>query len=120
MSRVLSFAIALAVIASSPHVLAQGHVIMTPQLREANRKFTTYAPFPEYPASARAHRLQGSGMYLLRLRRDGTVERVDIVQSTGHRELDEACLSAYKQWRFRQDFAAKAHKVKMPVTFANP
>jgi TonB family protein len=120
MSRVLSFAIALAVIASSAHVRAQGHVIMTPQLREANRKFTTHAPFPEYPRSARAHRLQGSGIYLLHLRGDGTVERVDIVQSTGHRELDEACLSAYKQWRFRQNFAAKTHRVKMPVTFTLP
>jgi TonB family protein len=120
MSRALSLAIALAIVASSPHALAQGHVVMTPALLEANRKFTTYAPFPDYPASARAHHLQGSGMYLLQVRRDGTLERVDIVQSTGHRELDEACISAYKQWRFRHDFAAKAHKVKIPVTFANP
>ena len=59
-------------------------------------------------------------MYLLHVRRDGTVQRVDIVQSTGHRELDEACVAAYKQRRFRQNFAAKARKVKIPVTFANP
>jgi TonB family protein len=120
MPRVLSFVIAVAMIGSSPHAIAQGHVVMTPALIEANRKFTTYAPFPDYPRSARARHLQGSGMYLLHLRRDGTVERVDVVQSTGHGELDKACISAYKHWRFRENFAAKAHKVKIPVTFANP
>jgi TonB family protein len=59
-------------------------------------------------------------MFLLHVRNDGTVSRVEVVQSTGHRELDDACISAYSQWRFRKDFAAKAHKVKIPVTFANP
>jgi TonB family protein len=120
MSRELLCAIVLMVIGPSPRLLAQGHVIMTPQLADATRRFTTYAPFPQYSASARAHRLQGSGMFLLHVRNDGTVSRVEVVQSTGHRELDDACISAYSQWRFRKDFAAKAHKVKIPVTFANP
>ena len=54
---------------------------------------------------------------MLFLRSDGTVERVDIVKSTGYRELDDLCVATYKQRRFRQSFAAKTHKVKMPVTF---
>jgi TonB family protein len=120
MSRTLFFAIALAVIASLPDLLAQGHVIMTPQLVDEMRRFTTYAPFPQYSVSARAHHLRGSGWFMLHVRSDGTVERVDVVQSTRHRELDDACISAYMQWRFRKDFAAKTHKVKIPVTFANP
>ena len=117
MSRALSFVIALAMIASSPQVRAQGHVIMTPELLEANRRFTTYAPLPEYPASALAHHLEGSGLFMLHLRPDGIVQSVEILKSTGHRELDEACISAYRQWHFRPSFAAKAKKVKMPVTF---
>ena len=59
-------------------------------------------------------------MVLLHVRSDGTVSKVDVLQSTGHRELDSASVSVYRQWRFRKDFAAKAHKVKIPVTFANP
>jgi TonB family protein len=120
MSRALLFPVALAALASSPAVVAQGHVIMTPQLVDAMRRFTMYTPLPEYPSSARAHHMQGDGMYLLHVRSDGTVERVDVVESTGHRELDNACVAAYRQWRFRRDFAAKAHKVKIPVTLANP
>jgi len=117
MRRVVLFVVGLAVIASSTHVFGQGHAIMTPQLLELTRKFTVYAPYPKYPTSALAHHLQGSGMFLIHVRSDGTVSRVDIVQSTGHRELDDACLSVYRQWRFRKDFAAKVHNVKMPVTF---
>src|SRR5262249_60217948 len=103
---------------SSSNVFAQGHVIMTPELLDANRKLTTYAPLPQYPASALARHVEGSGIFLLHLRGDGMVERVDIVQSTSHRDLDEACLSVYRQWRFVPSFAAKVHKVKMPVTFS--
>ena len=91
---------------------------MTPELIDANRKLTTYAPLPQYPPLALARHAEGSGMFLLHLRSDGIVERVDIVQSTGHRDLDEACLTVYRQWRFVPSFAAKVHKVKMPVTFS--
>lgn len=120
MKRASFFGVSFWLGVSSPHVFAQGHVIMTPGLLRDTRNLTTYAPFPEYSASARARHLQGSGMFLLRVRNDGSVLRVDVVESTGHRELDDACISAYKQWRFRPEFAAKAPKVKIPVTFANP
>jgi len=118
MTRALLSAIVLVGIHLPPHVF--GGVVMTPELIEANRKFTIYAPFPEYPASARQHQLQGSGVYLLHLRKDGTVKRIEIVQSMGYRELDDACLVAFKKWRFRPDFAAKYTEVKMPVTLGNP
>jgi TonB family protein len=114
MHRTLSVAIAFGVIASAPHLSGQGQ---TPEFLEANRKFTTYAPLLRYPISARAQHHQGSGIYSLYLRSDGTVERVDVVKSTGHRELDDVCVATYKKWRFRQNFVAKTHKVNMPVTF---
>jgi len=117
MRRTLSFLIALAVIALSSQLLAQGRVIMTPQLVDAMRRFTTYAPLPEYPASALAHHVEGNGWFMLYVRPDGTIQTVQVLQSTGHRELDQACISAYRQWRFRPNFAAKAKKVKIPVTF---
>ena len=117
MSHALLFSIAFAMVASSQPVSAQGHVIMTPQLAEATRKFTTFAPYPEYPASAVARHLEGSGWFMLHVRANGTVQSVEVLQSTGHRELDEACIAAYTQWHFRQSFAAKFHKIKIPMTF---
>ena len=114
MFRTLSLAIALGVVASAPHLAAQRQ---TPEFLEATRKFTAYAPLVQYPPSARAQHLQGSGIYLLHLHSDGTVERVDIVKSTGYRELDDVCVATYKKWRFRQNFVAKTHKVNIPVTF---
>ncbi len=48
---------------------------------------------------------------------DGRVESVKVLKSTGHRELDQACISAYGRWRFRKNIAATMHKVKIPITF---
>jgi TonB family protein len=113
MKHALLFAIAVVMVQASPQLYAQGpHGIRTPQLLGANNKFTTFAPLPGYPLGAEARHLEGNGIFLLHVRSDGSVSRVDIVQSTGHRELDEACISVYGPWRFRTDFAAKAHKVK--------
>jgi TonB family protein len=72
---------------------------------------------PVYSAAARARHLEGSGLFLLHLRSDGTVESVEVLKSTGQPELDQACVAAYRQWHFRQNIAATVHKVKIPMTF---
>jgi TonB family protein len=59
----------------------------------------------------------GSGQYLLRLRSDGTVESVQVVQSTGHRELDQSCVEAFHTWHFKPKLVQVIRKVKIPVTF---
>jgi TonB family protein len=117
MKHALLFAIVVVMVQPSQQLLAQGHVIRTPQLLEADHKFTTFAPLPGYPVAAQARHLEGNGIFLLHVRSDGSVSHVDIVQSTGHRELNDVCISVYGLWRFRTDFAAKTHKVKIPVTF---
>ena len=118
MKHALLFAITVVMVQASLQLYAQGpHGIRTPQLLEAKNKFTTFAPLPGYPPGAEARHLEGNGMFLLHVRSDGSVSRVDIVQSTGHRQLDEVCISVYGLWRFRTDFAAKTHEVKIPVTF---
>jgi len=73
----------------------------------------TYAPKPEYPLAARSHHIQGKGIFLLHLRRDGTVESVDAFKSTGHTELDEAAMIALRKWRFHPG----PTKVKIPLEF---
>jgi TonB family protein len=121
MKQALLSVIGVVIVQSSLQLYAQGpHGIRVPQLLEANNKFTTFAPLPGYPLGAEARHLEGNGMFLLHVRSDGSVSRVDIVQTTGHRELDEECISVYGLWRFRTDFAAKTHRVKLPVTFKLP
>jgi TonB family protein len=44
--------------------------------------------------------LSGSGLFLLHVRTDGSVERVETVQSIGHRVLDAAAIAAFRQWLF--------------------
>ena len=46
--------------------------------------YATYAAKPDYPYFARSRRMQGSGVFQLHIRADGTVGSVDTVQSTGH------------------------------------
>jgi TonB family protein len=111
MTRLL---VALAAIGTATSAAAQ---YISPELAAINRKYTTYSPTPEYSVSARARHLEGSGLFMLHLRPDGSVQYVEVLKGTGQQELDEACVSAYKRWRFRQNIAARAKKLKMPVTF---
>lgn len=60
-----------------------------------------YAPRVKYPYEARLQGLEGRGFYAMHVRKDGTVKRVEIIQSTGHRILDQAVITALRQWRFR-------------------
>jgi TonB family protein len=94
-----------------------------------------YAPKPEYPAVARASRMKGDGVFILRVQiRTGLVKDVQVAQSTGWSILDAAAKRALKQWRFRPGpanlspikvqspnrkdaFAAEDSFVKLPVHF---
>jgi TonB family protein len=73
------------------------------------------APRPQYPYEARAKHLEGRGYFVMHVRRNGTVSRVDIIRSTGHRILDQAVVRAFSQWRFRPD---SVDKVASPVAFS--
>jgi protein TonB len=72
------------------------------------------APRPEYPFEARRRNLQGSGMFILRVRPDGTVARVDVEDSTGAPLLDRTAIAAYSKWRFKP---GRVKAVRVPVHF---
>jgi TonB family protein len=74
-----------------------------------------WCPAPEYPESARARGLEGNGMFLLRLRPDGTTKSVEVLSSTGWTILDRAAIAAFRQWRFKP--GPGVHQVKVPATF---
>jgi TonB family protein len=102
-------------------LLATGATVLAqaPQLgphSEPGKQVAVYAPKPEYPEAARANGLEGSGVFLLHVGRDGTVKLVDVLKSTGHRILDRAAIAAFQQWRFRTDIEHTPF-VKVPMTF---
>jgi len=57
--------------------------------------------FPDYPYPARDQHLEGSGLYRLNIKPDGTVSSVTVLKSTGHMLLDQAAIHAFRQWRFK-------------------
>jgi TonB family protein len=73
-----------------------------------------YAPRPQLPEVARVKRLAGSGVFLSHVRPDGTVSRVDVFRSTGHRVLDTAVVAAFSKWRFKPGTMSE---IRTPVNF---
>lgn len=77
-------------------------------------------PAPAYPASSR--RLGEEGRVLLRVRvnRDGQAENVEIDTSSGFARLDQAAVTAVRQWRFapaRQGDVPVAAWARVPIRF---
>jgi protein TonB len=73
------------------------------------------APRPVYPYEARAKHITGSGVCVVSVDTgSGAVTDATMAQSIGTSILDNAALSAFRQWRFRPGSVAK---VKIPITF---
>jgi len=51
---------------------------------------------------------------MLRVRSDGTVGHVDVLQSTGHTALDQASIEALYKWRF---IPGAVKNVKVPIAY---
>jgi len=57
-------------------------------------------------------------MFIIRLRPDGTVARVEIEDSTGAPLLDQVTVAAFSKWRFKPG-KVKAARVPMHFTMAS-
>ncbi len=82
-----------------------------------------HAPPPPYPRGALRLRLQGTVLCRLRVREDGHVEAVDVVESSGHPALDRAAASALLHWRFEpraRTGSGRLREVLHAVTFRIP
>jgi TonB family protein len=77
-----------------------------------------YAPPPHYPQEARDNRIIGHGVAILNVDpRTGIVKAAQMEPSTGHKILDDAALTAFRQWRFKPG----APQVNIPIRFVlNP
>jgi TonB family protein len=58
-------------------------------------------PKPPYPISSRENGEQGAVMLHACINDHGTVERVDLAQSSGHPALDRSALNTVRHWHFR-------------------
>ena len=73
------------------------------------------APRPQYPYEARSRKITGSGVCVVQVDSgSGNVTEGSMTQSTGSPILDNAALSAFRQWRFRPGTVSQ---VRIPITF---
>ena len=78
------------------------------------KALATYAPRPQYPYEARSRHVVGSGVCVVEVGPSGNVTGASMASSTGNPILDNAALSAFRQWRFKP---GSVSKVKIPITF---
>jgi protein TonB len=78
------------------------------------KALATYAPRPQYPYEARSRHVVGSGVCVVEVGPSGNATGASMASSTGNPILDNAALSAFRQWRFKP---GSVSKVKIPITF---
>jgi periplasmic protein TonB len=79
-----------------------------------------YQLLPRYPDSARRQGITGTTTLLFEVLENGRVREVQIENSAGHPDLDQAAAEAIKKWRFepaRRGTQPVAVWLRMPVKF---
>jgi protein TonB len=77
-------------------------------------------PKPKYPATARKLGFQGTVVLRVLISVEGNPAEIRVEKSSGHQVLDEAALTAVKQWRFdpaHEGEAPVAAWVDVPIRF---
>lgn len=77
-------------------------------------------PTPPYPAAARRFGHEGTVVIRARIQADGSADRIEVKQSSGHDILDRAAVEAVRKWRFipaRRDNEAVTEWVDIPWKF---
>lgn len=79
-----------------------------------------YQVKPRYPDSARRQGAEGTVVVKAYVTEQGRVDKVQVEQSTGHPDLDQAAVEAVGRWHFepaRQGRQPVAMWVSIPVKF---
>jgi TonB family protein len=71
---------------------------------------------PHYPIEALQQHLEGKSLFEVRLRADGRVSHVKMLQSTGHRVLDEESIQTIQTWNFA--YMGKCDRVRIPIIYS--
>ncbi len=77
-------------------------------------------PFPPYPWAARRVNAGGRGRFKLNFGADGKVKNIEVLQSTGNKILDDACLSGFGAWQARHPGELKSVVQKITFTMHRP
>lgn len=97
--------------ASAPAPVASGTSAPVPLSR----------PAPTYPRDALRRNIGGTVRVEVTVATDGSVERLDLVEGSGNRDLDRAALEAVRRWTFRpatRDGQAVSANVVVPLEFS--
>jgi protein TonB len=73
------------------------------------------APFPDYPIEARMRHEEGTVRIKIKIGSLGNVTQVELLQSSGHKVLDDAALVAARHWKAQSRYAGQI--VALPVRF---
>lgn len=76
-----------------------------------------YAPMPIVPVAAIQQHLSGHGVYAVDIGVGGLVDDVRVVQSAGHRILDDAAITTLRRWVV---VPHKLIKITVPLDFSAP
>ena len=79
-------------------------------------------PAPRYPQEALRRNIGGTVRVKVTVATDGSVDRLDVAESSGNRYLDRAAMEAVRRWRFQpavRDGQAVMADVVVPIVF-NP
>lgn len=107
---------ALAILKAAVLVATRASSAQPPEAFEHARQYVVHSPYPQYPYAARAEMEQGKGLFRVDIdQQTGAVTGVQVLQTTGHKRLDEAAIKALQKWRFRAPFPFRA--VRIPVSF---
>jgi periplasmic protein TonB len=77
-------------------------------------------PEPQYPATAKRRRQEGSVLLEVSVNKNGSASKVEVKQSSGFSLLDEAALDAVRHWQFepaKNNNEPVASSVEVPVAF---
>jgi TonB family protein len=88
-------------------------VTLNPLGNEALKNIPVH-PLPTYPLEARRQWRTGGGLFIMRFRQDGSVEKVVALHSAGHVVLDEECVRTLQRWRCLPGVYVTAY---IPVAF---
>jgi len=96
-------------------VVAEENSVSTLKKETKGKALAIYALRPEYPLQAQRNRLSGSGVALLEVDKcTGYVTSARMLQSMGHKILDDVALKAFRQWRFKPGTASQ---IKIPINY---
>ena len=101
--------------------LAQAELPVTKEVVSKQPRFARTPAAPVYPALARRRQQQGTVWVDVRLDAQGRQIALHVLRSSGVKSLDQAALTAVKQWQFlpeRQNGIGVPSRVHIPIEFA--